>query len=72
MTLDKKRKRKPKKIKRQLSRIEPYFQPQFYTQATAATTAGTFNFTLDGYDYVTIRDLIAKINQIIDYIKGEK
>jgi len=74
-TLDKKRKRK-KRVKP--TRLDPYFPTNTWTQGvqtadinlTGATNV--FTVTSDGYDYVDIRTLIYKLNEIIDYIKGEK
>jgi len=79
LTLDNKRQRKkPKKIKKQLTRIEPYYSNysgNWVNTDSGAQTATTTTMTIpisDGYDYVDIRTLIYKLNEIIDYIKGEK
>ena len=78
MTLDKKRQRKkPKKLKRELERLEPYHPTNTWTQGTGGTmdftgATNTFVLSSDGYDYVDIKTLIYKLNEIIDYIKGEK
>lgn len=71
------KKKKIIRIKRRLKKLEkiqPYFSPNYnYQVDTTAGPATTLNYTMtdDGYDYVTIRTLITKINEIIDNIKEQ-
>jgi len=64
-----------KKNKKKIEKIEPYFKAYtgIDTDTTSATTTNiTMVMTDDGYDYVTIRTLITKLNEIIDNISEEK
>ena len=46
------------------------FSPNYLPQTTATPALQTT--TIDGYDYVTIRDLIYKINEIVRVLNGDK
>jgi len=75
--LEQSKRKRIKKIKKKITKLEPNYPTNTWTQGTGGTldfTGATNNFVLtsDGYDYVDIRTLIYKLNEIIDYIMGEK
>lgn len=65
-----------RKKKKKLEKIEPYFAvntgSQDLTAAVTSTVSLDYTMTGDGFEYVTIRTLISKLNEIIEYISEEK